>query len=151
MKEIRASIPANIPVRSALRPRSRSGSRSAVASAVLTDRSPDDGIDWDSDLPGLGLRTRCGRQTWVVQYRKKGRSIRRTLGAPPTMDRDTARIVARDRLALRSPSVAHIEPDHDTTTRFEEFLPVFLKHSRNRWKAATHANVTTMSRRLLPD
>ncbi|MGQ0620066.1 MAG: Arm DNA-binding domain-containing protein, partial [Panacagrimonas sp.] len=151
MNDIRASIPNNIPIRSPLRHRSRSRNKSAARSAVLTDRNPDDGIEWDSDLPGLGLRTRCGRQTWIIQYRRKGRSIRRTLGAPPSMDRDAARIVARDRLALRSPSAAHIEPDHDTTTRFEEFLPVFLKHSRNRWKAATHANVTTMSRRLLPD
>lgn len=154
MKDLRASnptkIPVTVPIRSVLRPRSRSRSKSASGSAVLTDRNPDDGIDWDSDLPGLGLRTRCGRQTWVIQYRKKGRSIRRTLGAPPSMDRDTARIVARDRLALRSPSAADIEPHQDTTTRFEEFLPVFLKHSRSRWKESTHASVTNKARHLLP-
>jgi integrase len=65
------------------------------------------------------------------------------------MDREAARIVARDRLKPRSTPPAQPEPHHDTTTRFEDFLPVFLKHSRNRWKARTHAKVTTMSRALI--
>ena len=145
-----ASVLAEVPTHSAIRHRSRRRNKSADALAVQSDRRPRDGIEWDSDLPGLGLRTRCGRQSWVIQYRKKGRSIRRTLGAPPSMDRDAARIVARDRMAPRSTSAAHAEPHHDTTTRFEDFLPIFLKHSRNRWKPSTLANVTRISSHLLP-
>lgn len=145
-----ASVLAEVPSHSAIHHRSRRRNKSADALAVQSDRRPRDGIEWDSDLPGLGLRTRCGRQSWVIQYRKKGRSIRRTLGAPPSMDRDAARIVARDRLLPVSAPAAQPEPHHDTTTRFQDFLPVFLKHSRNRWKARTHAKVTTMSRALIP-
>jgi hypothetical protein len=145
-----ASVLAEVPTHSAIPHRSRPRSKSATHPAAPSDRRPPDGIEWDTDLPGLGLRTRCGRQTWIIQYRKQGRSIRRTLGAPPSMDRDAARIVARDRLLPSSTPAAQPEPHHDTTTRFEDFLPVFLKHSRNRWKVRTHAKVTTMSRALIP-
>lgn len=150
MNPTSASVLAEVPNRSAIRHRSRIRSEAATDPAAKSDRRPFDGIEWDTDLPGFGLRTRCGRQSWIIQYRKKGRSIRRTLGAPPSMDRAAARIIARDRLVPRSTVAAHAEPHHDTTTRFEDFLPVFLKHSRNRWKAPTHAKVTTMSRALIP-
>lgn len=150
MNQTSASIAARVPTRSKIRHQSSPRSQSVALPVDRPERRPSDGIDWDPDLPGLGLRTRCGRQSWVIQYRKKGRSTRRTLGAPPSMTRDAARIAARERLALRGAPVARAEPPHDATTRFEDFLPIFLKHSRNRWKDSTQAHVEHVAPRLIP-
>lgn len=129
-------------------PAATGGSKYRTASANHSvdppERRPADGIDWDPNFPGLGLRTRCGRQTWIIQYRKKGCSIRRTIGTSPSMTRDSARVVARERLAPRVIASPASEFQEDTATRFEDFLPIFLKHSRNRWKLRTQAKAENL-------
>ena len=39
-----------------------------------------DWVQWDRDLQCFGLRWRNGAQTWIVQYRTRGKSQRRTIG-----------------------------------------------------------------------
>ena len=150
MNTIPASVRTEVPSCSPIRHRPRRRSKPAAVPAAHPDRHPRDGIEWDSELPGLGLRTRCGRQTWIVQYRKKGRSIRQTLGALESMSREAAHIVARDRLAPRVPFGSHPELHYDKNMRFEDFLPIFLTHSRNRWKSSTLSHVENVAEHLLP-
>jgi hypothetical protein len=40
-----------------------------------------DFIFWDEIFPALGLRNRFGRESWIVQTRIRGSSVRRSLGA----------------------------------------------------------------------
>ena len=41
----------------------------------------DDYIFFDERLQGFGLRVRDGRRTWIAQFRVRGKTKRRTLGA----------------------------------------------------------------------
>src|SRR5882672_8096558 len=62
-------------------------------------------IEWDSDLPGFGVRvTKNGAKSWVVEYRAGGGgrsapSRRMTLGSVATLSSEKARNGARDILA----------------------------------------------------
>jgi hypothetical protein len=47
---------------------------------VPVGMDPGDYIYFDSKLPRFGLRRRNGSLTWVVQYRVRGATKRRTLG-----------------------------------------------------------------------
>jgi integrase len=62
-------------------------------------------IEWDSDLPGFGIRvTKNGAKSWIVEYRAGGGgrsapSRRMTLGSVATLSSEKARSGARDLLA----------------------------------------------------
>lgn len=147
-------IPSTSPIRSGIqRPVSvavGTGSADRSRHRSRSDLRPADRIDWDPDLPGLGLRIQKGRESWVVQRRKDGKTIRRTLGSPPGMDREAARVAAREHHAVRtSPSLERFDLDLDPdATTFGDFLPVFLTHARNRWKPSTIANAERLGQRL---
>jgi integrase len=62
----------------------------------------DDYIYFDSKLPRFGLRRRNGNLSWIIQYRVRGSTRRRTLGpaaGPLAISCKTARGVAEARLA----------------------------------------------------
>lgn len=55
-----------------------------------------DHIEWDSAMPGFGIRTRAGgSKTYVVQYKIGAQNRRMTLGAVSKLTRDQARKVAK--------------------------------------------------------
>jgi len=61
-----------------------------------------DWVQWDRDLQCFGLRWRNGAQTWIVQYRTRGKSQRRTIGGatgPFALGAKQAREKAEIRLA----------------------------------------------------
>jgi integrase len=59
-----------------------------------------DGIYFDDDMPGFGLRLRAGgRRVWIAQYRTVGRQRRATLGDARKIDLDAARAAAKRRFA----------------------------------------------------
>jgi integrase len=62
----------------------------------------DDYIFFDEKLQGFGLRVRDGRRTWIVQYRVRGKTKRRRLGAaegPRAIEAKDARIEADIKLS----------------------------------------------------
>src|SRR6516164_8669873 len=76
--------------------------RSTVARLKLDDGKSDQ-IFFDADDHGFGLRIRADggrqRQSWIVQYRIKGRTRRAKIGDYPTVSADQARKKAKDILA----------------------------------------------------
>jgi integrase len=58
-----------------------------------------DHIEWDSGLPGFGLRLRGGSKRWVIQYRVGPQQRRESLGDVRKVGLDAARRIARQRFA----------------------------------------------------
>jgi Arm DNA-binding domain/Phage integrase central domain len=58
-----------------------------------------DHIEWDSDLPGFGVRLRGGSKSWCVQYRVGQRQRRESLGDVRKVKLEDARKIARQRFA----------------------------------------------------
>jgi integrase len=55
-----------------------------------------DHFEWDSEMPGFGLRVRDGRASWVMQYQVHGRQHRIKLGDQAVMSADVARTHAKE-------------------------------------------------------
>src|SRR5215471_11722898 len=76
--------------------------RSTVA-ALKLDEGKTDQIVFDADMKGFGFRMRRDgarlRQSWIVQYRIKGRTRRFRIGDYPTINADQARKKAKTVLA----------------------------------------------------
>jgi len=76
--------------------------RATVASLKL-DEGKTDQIIFDADMKGFGFRLRRDgarlRQSWIVQYRIKGRTRRLRIGDYPTINADQARKKAKTILA----------------------------------------------------
>ena len=96
-----------------------------------------DGVFWDSELPGFGIRVYpTGRKVYVVQARANGRSRRVTVGrhgdvAPDRARKDAAKIIARLKAGL--PPVEQ-EPEPivaDLAERYErEYVAMHCKPKR---------------------
>jgi integrase len=66
-----------------------------IAKIKATAARKADHFEWDSEMPGFGLRVRSGRASWVLQYQVHGRSHRIKLGEHPIMSADQARSSAK--------------------------------------------------------
>ena len=77
-----------------------------------------DVIHFDSALPGFGLRLRGGgdqiRRSWVVQYRRAGRTRRLLLGSAEVLSAEQARTAAKKALGAVATGS---DPQADRTTR----------------------------------
>jgi integrase len=56
-------------------------------------------FEWDTTLPGFGVRLRGSGKRWVVQYRVKGQQRRESLGDVRKVTLEYARKIARQRFA----------------------------------------------------
>lgn len=73
--------------------------KDAVAALTMPSGKTDH-IEWDTDIPGFGVRLRGERKSWVAQYRTKtGLQRRESLGDVRKVTLDDARKIARHRFA----------------------------------------------------
>jgi integrase len=73
--------------------------KDAIAALVMPPGKTDH-IEWDTDLPGFGIRLRGERKSWVAQYRiKTGLQRRESFGDIRKVTLDDARKIARNRFA----------------------------------------------------
>jgi Arm DNA-binding domain len=56
-------------------------------------------FEWDTELPGFGVRMRGETKRWVIQYRVGGQQRRESLGDTRKVRLDDARKIARQRFA----------------------------------------------------
>ena len=75
-------------------------------------------ILWDEVFPALGLRNRIGRESWIVQTRIRGNSVRRSLGAVTKLTRSAARQAAALIAALAEKNATATCPE----TTLDSFL-----------------------------
>ena len=106
----------------------------APATTRLTERTtPTERIDWDTEVPGLGLRIRpSGTASWILQRRVNGRLKKVTLGRASDIDLALARELTRETMALPPEDVAPSE-----IPTLAAFAERFLKDCAGRWKANT--------------
>jgi integrase len=106
-----------------------------------------DQIIWDDLIPQLGRRNREGKQTWIVQTRINGKSIRRSLGNAGGISLDRARILAEaclDALQLEHPNLS-------ASTTIKHFAPLFFEQCKGRWKPATRGgHLANIKNQILP-
>jgi len=95
-------------------------------------------FEWDSQVTGLARRLRSnGSDTWIVQWRVGGRTVRRTLGRAERLTCEAARQAAR-----RLQGVDLLTP---TVVAFSETA---LRDCAGRWKASTLETHRSCVRRI---
>jgi hypothetical protein len=101
-------------------PAQKLGRRTAkrILAATAANKDGDGGEEqqgerflWDPILPGFGIRVQpSGRQVYIVQYRERGRTRRRSIGAVAKTDTRTARRRARKLLSDVKVGLGVIDP-----------------------------------------
>ena len=94
-----------------------------------------DFILWDDVFPALGLRNRFGRESWIVQTRIRGSSVRRSLGAVTKLTRSAARQAAAALIAALAEERAAVTCPETT---LGSFLLRWLTDCAGQWKPATY-------------
>lgn len=131
----------------ARKPAAPFGAHNRFEKRPAPSRAPDH-IDWDAECPGLGIRLRgsTGDGTWVVQWRDRGQSHRRSLGTVHQLSRHDARALALELMGHKVPSGSPQAP------LIEEFVPRFLADCAGRWRPSTRVSIERLCRRkLLPE
>lgn len=97
-----------------------------------------EGIIWDTELAGFGLRKRqSGRLTWVLKYRQRGEQRMVTLGAAGAMSAPAARAGARRLLANAALGDLPTAPECPKVPLFADYAEEFWRDYAPHWKAST--------------
>jgi len=98
---------------------------SVFSAAKKTKPNPTsrDTIVWDDHVRQLGLRTRDGKKTWIVQTRVDGKTKRRTLGSEADVLVYQARVLAQQKLDQLQQTYARSNP----LVSMEDFANICLE------------------------
>ena len=97
---------------------------------------------WDTELPGFGLRAfAAGSKSWFVQFRQRGKQKRITLGRPPELGAEEARVLARAQLAKAALDGLPVAPKprgkRSDAPLFRDYAPRFWTDYARHWKPST--------------
>ncbi len=92
-------------------------------------------VTWDEKVTGPGLRNRFGRESWIVQTRIDGRSVRRVLGVGSSLTRETARLAAS--AVLDALHTEYAQPGVRRDATVAQFSERWLAECSKQWKPAT--------------
>ena len=113
---------------------------------VETNRNQLERTNWDTEVQGLGRRTRGSRVTWIVQWRHNGRTRKKTLGIVSKIPVASARQIAGELLASEAKA-----PTPSSAPSFSVFAKRYLAHQAKSWSAeTTKTNSSSMSKHILP-
>ncbi len=96
-------------------------------------------IVWDQELIGFGLRIRAsGTKSWIVQYRRRGKELKVTLGKANELSAKEARARGRALLAEAAQD-GLMKPVRRTAAAptFAGYAPAFWHDYARHWKAST--------------
>jgi hypothetical protein len=110
--------------------------KASVATLSLPEGKSDH-IEWDTTLPGFGVRVRTGgKKTYVVQYRAGHAQRRETLGDVRELDHDQARRAAKRKLGAvalgHDPAAEKAEARVRAKHTLGATLPRFIERQRSR-------------------
>lgn len=111
-----------------------------------------EGIIWDTELPGFGLRKRSsGKMTWVLKHRQRGEQRMVTLGAAGAMSAPAARAGARRLLAKAALGDLPTAPEQPKVPLFSDYAEEFWRDYAPHWKASTRKTSRyKLDRELIP-
>jgi integrase len=123
--------------------------------ALVCPLGKDREIFWDDDLAGFGVAAYpSGAKTYIVQYRKDGRSRRAQIGKHGRLTPDEARSEAKKLLGQIETGADPIKAKREArgVPTFREVAEDFLKqHSAQKRKPRTHAEYDRLlEKRILP-
>jgi integrase len=96
------------------------------------------GIIWDTELPGFGLRKRnSNRLTWVLKYRQRGEQRMVTLGTAGEISASAARVEARGLLAKAALADLPTAPQRPKVPLFADYAEEFWRDYAPHWKVST--------------
>jgi integrase len=101
-----------------------------------------EGVFFDDDMPGFGLRIRAsGARSWLAQYAIGRRSRKVTLGSPPTVTAGTARAAAQKILSAartgHDPAGEKAKAREQAASTVGALLPAFLERAAECLKPKT--------------
>ncbi|SEE28090.1 protein of unknown function [Rhizobiales bacterium GAS191] len=101
-------------------------------------------LEFDSDLPGFGVRLRAGgKRTWVVQYRLGAKQRRMTLGSLATIDATEARRRAKSALAKvhlgQDPQMQKGEARAQAAVTLGGVVELYLPRAERKLRASSYA------------
>jgi integrase len=106
--------------------------KDAVAALALPTGKAEH-FEWDTTLPGFGVRLRGGGKRWVVQYRVKGQQRRESLGDVRKVTLEDARKIARQRFAQAELGVDPVaERERVNAVTLGAVIPRYLDAKRDR-------------------
>lgn len=111
-----------------------------------------EGIIWDEELPGFGLRVRAsGHRSWIVKYRQRNTQRFVTLGEAQALPARAARAKARETLAEALLMDLPTPPEAVAGVTFRAFAKEFWRDYAPHWKPSTRRTSKAQIRnRLMP-
>jgi integrase len=140
-----------------LLPKRRKRAPKAMINGHLARRNPTPGtvdhVVWDTVLAGFGLQVRAsGNNSWIVQYRQRGKLKKVTLGRCVDVDANDARARARTMLAAAALDGLPKRVKAKPVPLFKDYAGEFYANCFEQWKPATQAsNRGAIERQLIPN
>jgi integrase len=112
-----------------------------------------DHVVWDTVLAGFGLQVRASsNNSWIVQYRQRGKLKKVTLGRCVDVDATDARAKARAMLAAAALDGLPKRERAKPIPLFKDYAGEFYANCFEQWKPATRAsNRGQIERQLIPN
>ncbi len=111
-----------------------------------------DGIIWDDELTGFGLRVRAsGYRSWIIKYRERRQQRFVTLGSAAKLDAATARSRARALLERAALDGLPTRPKIKAAPLLRDYVAEFWRDYAPHWKPSTQkSNLAYIRRELDP-
>lgn len=159
---VSSSTLTNFPAKSlkdkgSLLPKRRKRAPKAMLNGHLARRNSAPGtvdhVVWDSVLAGFGLQVRAsGNNSWIVQYRQRGKLKKVTLGRCGDVDASDARTKARALLAAATLDGLPKRVKAKAVPLFKDYANEFYANCFEQWKPSTQvSNRGAIERQLIPN
>jgi integrase len=157
-RSIITDFPANlIKDRGSLLPAKRKQAPKAMLNGHLARRNSAPGtvdhVVWDTVLAGFGLQVQASsNNSWIVQYRQRGKLKKVTLGRCVDVEATDARAKARAMLAAAALDGLPKRTRAKAIPLFKDYAGEFYANCFEQWKPATQAsNRAHIERQLIPN